>query len=157
MSLPFAEILSETVAQINALSLGGAGTADVYVGRVAKTQHKKLSINVYVGDPRRAESGTGFERVDVPVHIHVVLVRTDTIKGANLALTLAQYVEKIDRALHFLRPTDLIGGPLSDFHLTESSIDDIDTETGSNQSTNLGVDQTAEAYLTVTWQFYRSV
>ena len=156
-ALEITKILDETVTKITALALGGSGVADVYKGRTPKNNQKRISVNVYPGDPdkSRRPSGTGYQYFEVPVHIRVQYTRTDTVKGANQIESMFTYLDAIHQALNLQRPDDL-SQSISGFFLTEVDWDRTDTETGRSLSTPVGIDQTIEGFLTVRWQFWRA-
>ena len=128
-------ILTETVLKIQNQALGGAGVAEVFVGRYPKPQAKKISINVYPGDvdKTRRTSGTNHQYIEVPVHIRIQYKRTDKIQGPEQAETIFEYMDQIQQALHLQRPSDL-SQSISHFWLTEVDWDDTDTETGQGIS-----------------------
>lgn len=157
-ALPIAAVVAETVLKIDALALGGAGVADVFAGRFPKNNQKKVTINVYAGDidTSRHSGGVGVEFIEVPVHVHLRVTKTDTVMGADQAEVTTAYLWSIREALHLLRPDDL-SAAISEFFLTEVDWDDTDTETGRSSSPARGVDKTVEGFLTVRWQFWRSM
>lgn len=153
-----AAVLDETELVIENLLLGGASASEVFQGRRPKPgpQAKKISVNVYMGDPDTTSrpSTTGHSYLGLPVHIHLILKRMDKVTGESQTKLVAQYMLQILDAFRVLRPSDL-STAIPHFFLTKAQIEDIDTETGSSASEAQGVDQTVEGFATVTWEFWR--
>ena len=152
---PSLDVLNETKTIINDLALGGAGAAEVYIARFPKPQQKKIAVNVYLGDTQqgRRPSGSGYTFVEIPVHVHLQLLRTEAL-GASIMEDAGAYLDQIFNALRLRRPSSL-SIDIPNFWLTEVDWDDTDTETGTGSSSSSGVTKTLEGFLTVRWQFWR--
>lgn len=150
------DILDNAITKITALDIGGVGVADIFKGRRWKPLTKKISIMVYPGDSDNSDRPhtTGHTFWEIPVHVGILVRKTEKIQGPTLQEDLFTYMQQVFDGLNLLRPGDL-SPAITGFFLTKAEWGDTDTESGAGQAAPSGPDQTIEGHLTIKWQMWR--